>query len=153
MSESNSQTDQQKIIALVEQEVGALSGRIGVERFFDILTDDAVLMPPGITPKKGTELRGWLRDFVEHFSVEWMKWVSLEVVVAGDMAFHSYAYSWRVTRKAGKPPASAHSGAPTIAHGKGLHIFRREPGGPWKLAREMWNSSPSSPEVAKTKVS
>lgn len=135
---SNSQTDQQQIVALVEQEVQAMSGG-NPDRFFAILADDAVLMPPGIGAKKGTELRGWMRDFIEHFQVEWLKWFSIETVVAGDMAFHTYAYSWRVTRKAGGPP--------TVAHGKGIHIFRRDPGGPWKLAREMWNASPAPPEV------
>lgn len=137
---SNSMTDQQQIIALVEQEVQVMSGG-DPERFFAILADDAVLMPPGIGSKKGTELRGWLRDFVERFSVEWLKWVSIETVVVGDMAFHTYAYSWRVTRKAG--------GSPTVSHGKGIHVFRRDPGGSWKLAREMWNASPAPPEVPK----
>ncbi|HWZ43403.1 MAG TPA: DUF4440 domain-containing protein [Candidatus Saccharimonadales bacterium] len=134
---SNSQTDQQQIVALVEQELQALTGG-APEDFFAILADDAVLMPPGSGAKKGTELRGWMRDFVERFQVEWLDWVSIETVVAGDLAFHTYAYSWRVTRKAG--------GAPTLAHGKGIHIFRRVPGGSWKLAREMWNASPAPPD-------
>jgi ketosteroid isomerase-like protein len=133
---SNSQTDQQQIVALVEQEVHALSGG-DPEDFFAILADDAVIMPPGIGAKKGTELRGWMRDFVERFHVEWLNWVSIETVVVGDLAFHTYAYSWRVTRKAG--------GTPTLAHGKGIHVFRRSPGEPWKLAREMWNASPAPP--------
>lgn len=136
MASLSNVTDQQQIVALVEQEVRAMSDG-NPELFFAILADDAVLMPPGTALLKGTELRGWMRDFVERFTVEWVKWVSLETVVVGDLAFHSYAYSWRVTRKGG--------GAPTLAHGKGIHVFRRQSGGAWKLAREMWNASPAPP--------
>ncbi len=140
MSGTSTLTDQEQIIALVQQEVKAMSGG-NPDDFFAILADDAVLMPPGIGPKKGTALRGWMRDFIQNFAVEWLQWVSVETVISGDLAFHSYAYSWRVTRKSG--------GAPTVAHGKGIHIFRRDPGGPWKLAREMWNASPAPPDLSR----
>jgi ketosteroid isomerase-like protein len=140
VSGTSTLTDQQQIVALVEQEVKAMSGG-NADDFFVILADDAVLMPPGIGAKKGTALRGWMRDFIQNFTVEWLQWISIEIVISGDMAFHTYAYSWRVTRKAG--------GAPTVAHGKGIHILRREPGGPWKLAREMWNASPAPPDASR----
>jgi ketosteroid isomerase-like protein len=133
-------TDQEQIIALMKQEIKAMSGG-SPDDFFAILADDAVLMPPGIGPKKGTALRGWMRDFIQNFAVEWLQWVSIETVVSGDLAFHSYAYNWRVTRKSG--------GAPTVSHGKGIHIFRRDAGGQWKLAREMWNASPAPPDISR----
>src|SRR5258708_20200874 len=117
-------TDQEQIIALVQQEVKAMSGG-NPDDFFAILADDAVLMPPGIGAKKGTALRGWMRDFIQNFAVEWLQWVSVETVISGDLAFHSYAYSWRVTRRS--------AGAPTVAPGKGIHLFRRRPRGPCTL--------------------
>src|SRR5258708_24116609 len=69
VSGTSTLTDQEQIIALVQQEVKAMSGG-NRDAFFAILADAPVLMPPGIAPKKGTALRCGLRDFIQTFSVE-----------------------------------------------------------------------------------
>jgi len=94
-------------------------------------------MPPNSDPKQGAELRDWLRAFVGGFRVEWLSFVSTEVVEAGETAYHSFAYTWRVHPRSG--------GEPTTASGKGVHLLRRQADGTWRIAREIWNSSPAVP--------
>jgi ketosteroid isomerase-like protein len=138
MTVSNFKVDQQRVIAVSDQEVVAMSAG-DIDQFLRILTDDAVLMPPNLPPKTGEELRNWMRDFFERFTIEWLGFAHLETEVAGDLAYHVYAYSWRVTPKAG--------GEPIVAHGKGMHILRRQTDGCWKLTREIWNASPRVPQT------
>ena len=139
MTVSSSGVDQQRVIALSDKEVTAMSAG-DINQFLAILADDAVLMPPNLPAKSGNELRNWMRDFLERFTIEWLGFVHGETEVAGDLAYHAYAYSWRLTPRAG--------GEPIVAHGKGVHILRRDPDGRWKLTREIWNASPAAPETA-----
>jgi ketosteroid isomerase-like protein len=105
-----------------------------VRRYHAALTDDAIFLPPNTPAKTGAELRSWLGAFVEGFRVEWLSFVSSEVEVLGDVAYHTYEYRWRVMPVAG--------GETTVGSGKGLHILRKQADGSWKIAREIWNSSP-----------
>ncbi len=124
------------VLEAVATERGAIeSGEM--DPYLGVLTDDAVFMPPNSHPKEGRELREWLRAFVEGFSVEWLSFVSTEVLESGEAAYHSFAYTWRVQPRAG--------GEPTTASGKGVHLLRRGSDGTWRIAREIWNSSPGSP--------
>jgi ketosteroid isomerase-like protein len=92
-------------------------------------------MPPNSQPKRGVELREWLRAFVEEFRVEWLSYASMEVLEAGETAYHSFAYTWRVRPRDG--------GEAKTSSGKGVHLLRREADGSWRIAREIWNSSPA----------
>jgi ketosteroid isomerase-like protein len=122
-----------EVLTPVEQEKTAVAtGDAG--RYFAALTDDAVFLPPNTTAKTGAELRSWLGAFVNDFRVDWLSFVSSEVEVFGDAAYHAYSYRWRVTPITG--------GEATVSSGKGVHILRRQADGSWKIAREIWNSSP-----------
>ncbi|MGB7546571.1 MAG: nuclear transport factor 2 family protein [Terracidiphilus sp.] len=102
------------VLAAIALERDAMeSGNI--DRYLALLTDDAIFMPPNSPSKTGGELRSWLRGFLEGFPVEWLSFVSTETLIAGEMAFHSYTYTWRVCARAG--------GEPTIATGKGCISF------------------------------
>jgi ketosteroid isomerase-like protein len=129
----DSQLDRQRLIAASDQEAAAMSSG-DIEKLFAILSDDVVFFPPNISAKTGEELRIWLREFLERVTVAWLKFTHAETAVAGDLAYHVYEYSWRVTPRTG--------GESIVAHGKGIHIFRRQPDGEWKITREMWNASP-----------
>ena len=120
-----------EIVALTQQEVDACAAG-DIDRYLAILAEDGVYMPPSTPPKAGAELRHWLREFVENFSVEWQDFVHGETVVAENLAFHDYAYRWKVTPKAG--------GQPVVGQGKGIHIAKRQPDGSWKLVRNIWNA-------------
>ncbi len=134
MSESEGGAERERVVAVTDEEVAAI--RAGdIRRYLAILSDDAVFLPPNSPPIKGDDLREWLRDFVQRFVVEWLDFVHGETIVISDLAYHDYAYSWRVTPKAG--------GEPSVSHGKGLHVVRRQPDGVWKLVRNIWNARPA----------
>ncbi len=99
-----------------------------------ILDEQAVMFPPNSAPKKGSELREWLRDFVQNHTVEWRKFSKGEMVRAGKFEFYDYACTMHATPKRGGPAI--------IAHGKGSEIFRRQAGGACKIFRNIWNSRP-----------
>ncbi len=103
--------------------------------YFAALTEDAVFMPPNSPARAGEELRDWLGTFVRDFRVEWLSFVSTELEAAGDLAYHTFAYTWRVTPRSG--------GEGKVSSGKGLHILRRQADGCWKISREIWNGVPS----------
>ena len=127
---------QDDVLAAIRVERDAVAAG-DIERYLAVLTGDAIFMPPNSPSKTRAELHDWLRGFLEGFRVEWLRFASTETQVEGDMAFHSYTYTWRVSPRAG--------GEPTISSGKGVHLLRRQPGGLWKIAREMWNGSPAGP--------
>ncbi|MGD0166128.1 MAG: nuclear transport factor 2 family protein [Gaiellaceae bacterium] len=126
--------DQKNVNATIDEEVEAIADS-DVERYFGLLAEDALFLPPGLPSMRGDDLRAWLREFLEEWAIEWLAFRHNETEVAGDLAFHRYSYSWRVTRKTG--------GELTVAHGKGLHILRRDEDGSWKIARKVWNARPT----------
>jgi len=122
-----------RIHAVAEQENDAIiSGDL--ERYWAILADDCVMMPPNVPPKTGPELRRWLREFLETVAVASLGFEHGGGAIAGGWAWHEYACDWRVTPRAGGPA--------TTPRFKGLHILRRAPDGSWKIVRNIWNLNP-----------
>lgn len=105
-----------------------------LRRYFDLLAEDAVFMPPNSTSLRGDALRAWLKEFLDAFEVQWLEFTHGETVVAGDFAWHEYTYGMKSIPKAG--------GETIIGYGKGLHILRRDPAGAWKIVRNIWNAVP-----------
>jgi uncharacterized protein (TIGR02246 family) len=132
MGETVKRGGREEILAVIGEEASAINTG-DIEAYLTILTEDAAFLPPGDPPKAGGELRAWLRAFLEEVAVEGLHYDTQELVVAGDLAYHWYEFSWKLTPKAG--------GTPTPGQGKGIHILRRGSGGRWKLAREIWNAS------------
>jgi ketosteroid isomerase-like protein len=134
MADTSSRDERQKVVAVTDEEVAAIEAG-DFKRYFAILADDALFLPPNSLAKQGAELRAWLRDFVERFRVEYLKFTHEETVVEGSLAYHRFVYGWKVTPKAGDETITG--------HGQGLHILRRHPGGSWKITREIWNAIPA----------
>lgn len=135
MSSRTQDASTDRVLAAIEIEREAMECG-NFDRYLTVLTDDAIYMPPNSSSKTGAELRNWLRSFLEGFRVEWLSFESTETLIAGEMAFHSYTYTWRVCARA--------NGEPTIAAGKGVHLLRRQKDGSWKIAREIWNGNPAN---------
>ncbi|HET6264223.1 MAG TPA: DUF4440 domain-containing protein [Usitatibacter sp.] len=110
-----------------------------------VYAEDAVLMPPGAPPARGTaaikeaiakEIAGAKKGAVT-FAIG----TGDEVNVIGDMAWHSGGYF--VMDKAGKP----------VDAGKFLEVWEKK-NGKWRIARDMWNSNgamaaqPAAPAAA-----
>jgi ketosteroid isomerase-like protein len=126
--------DTAAIAALVDHEVQAMSDG-DMHTYEGLLAPEAVFMPPNDHAREGFELRQWLREFVTGFTIEWLTYAHGDTGADGGLGYHTYAYSWRVTPRAG--------GESTIAHGKGLHILKRDDAGAWTILREIWNANPS----------
>jgi ketosteroid isomerase-like protein len=124
----------QPVAAAIEREKAAVTAGNWAD-YLAVLTDDAVFMPPNSLSKSGEELRTWLSSFVQGFQVEWLSFATTDLEVVQDLAYHTFTYTWRVTPHAG--------GEGKVSSGKGLHVLRRQADGPWKIAREIWNSVPS----------
>jgi ketosteroid isomerase-like protein len=121
------------ILAVTDQEARAIStGDLALYRA--ILSDDAVFLPPNTSAKSGDELRRWLGDFLDQVAVEYRESADGKTLVSGDLAYHEYTCAWTTTPRAGGPSA--------LMYFKGLHVLERAPAGSWKIARNIWNTSP-----------
>ena len=105
---------------------------------------DIVMMPPGEPAITGTDaLRKWFEAFYKDASASG-EYTSADVQVAGDWAVVRYAANLTFTPKKG--------GKSTTDKIKGIHIFRRQADGGWKIAQDTWNSDGAPPpEPAKKK--
>ena len=106
-----------------------------------LYAEDAVLMPPGEAPARGTaaikealakEIAGAKKG-----GVTFVIGTNDEVGVSGDMAWHAGGYF--VMDKAGKP----------VEAGKFLEAWERK-NGKWRIVRDIWNSNgaPGAPVAA-----
>jgi len=132
----NLEADKQKVMEVAVREAAAMQSG-DMNQYSAILCTDAVFMPPNLTAIEGDELRRWLREFIDHSAVEWPRFEHGATVVAGELAFHEYLYTMRVTPKAG--------GHAATGYGKGMQILRREADGSWKILRNIWNARPADP--------
>lgn len=120
--------------AVAEAENAAIAAG-DAERYYALLAQDCVMMPPATTPLSGPALRNWLKQFLASVRVESLRFEHGQTVVTGDWAWHEYACDWRVT--------SRKDGAVTTPRFKGLHILRRASDGAWKIVRNIWNLNPA----------
>ena len=97
-------------------------------------TADIVFMPPDepmVTGAAGA--RAWLEAFLKDATPSG-KYTNAEVEVMGNTGIVRYAGVLTVTPKKG--------GKPTTAVIKGLHVFKKQADGSWKIAQDVWNNDP-----------
>ena len=98
-------------------------------------------MPPGEPAVNGTEaLRKWFEAFTKDNSISG-KYTSADVQVAGDWGVVHYTGEMTVTPKKG--------GKPMTEVIKGVHIYKRQADGAWKIAQDVWNSDAPPPPPPK----
>jgi uncharacterized protein (TIGR02246 family) len=124
--------EERAINAVREREIGAL--RTGaVDSLLAVMATDAVVMPPNEPIVTGPEaIRTWHQNFATQFSVDG-RYVNSQVSVLGDWAIERYDGVMRFTPKAGGPP--------TEHELKGVHIYRRQSDGSWRIAQDIWNAN------------
>jgi ketosteroid isomerase-like protein len=102
-------------------------------------TDSIVVMPPNEPILRGrAALQTYLEGFLQQMRFVEGQFTESSVIVSGDLATQRVAFTLTVQSVAG--------GTPVTNVGKGLHVFRRQPDGQWKLAMDIWNAdAPAAP--------
>jgi uncharacterized protein (TIGR02246 family) len=132
----NTTADVQAVNAAADHEIALLAAG-NMDSLAAVFTADAVVMPPGEATFRGLDaLRTWGQVF-QQLSIT-AHYPAKDVTVLGDWAIQRYDYVETITPKAG--------GATTEEHGKGIHVFKRQPDGRWLIAQDIWNGdTPPAP--------
>lgn len=132
--QSRSTDDDLVVLNRLQQQVDSAIIAGDTERYLTFLTDDAVLMPPNGPAVSGKEAIGnWNRAISQQVRITNYTSRDEEIVVAGDWAFRRAAMHWTLTPVPG--------GAGAADSGKYIILYRRQPDGSWKVARDMWSSN------------
>src|SRR5262245_41614611 len=121
--------------AAVTQATTALLNAVNASDLTGVLaawSDDGVLMPPHRPSVRGrAALERYFRDLFSHSRFTFV-FGSSHIEVAGDVALARIEYTataWPRER-----------GSVVEDRGKGLHVYRRQVDGSWKLTHDIWNS-------------
>jgi uncharacterized protein (TIGR02246 family) len=113
-------------------EYAALFAAGDLLRMMSLWTDDVILMPPNEPVLVGKEAaRVWHQNILDEFIVQ-RDYSPDDAQVLGDWAFIRLSARQTMTPKSG--------GAATETPFKEIVVFKREPGGPWKVHWAIWNS-------------
>jgi len=99
---------------------------------YDITAEDFELMAPGQPAVNGEAARKFLSSLVTEFNAELRPFSNEQLIVCGDYAIQRYTYNLTLTPKSG--------GAPMVQQGDGLHVFRLDTAGQWRLAKDVFTS-------------
>ena len=128
-SQEDIEADIAAVNAVREQEVAAIASG---EPNTAYLAADAVLMPPNEPAVSGIDaIDAWVRDFMAQFTAT-ANYTSSEITVSGDWAIEHFAGTLTLTPVGG--------GDPMEEVIKGIHVYRREADGSWKMVYDVWNS-------------
>lgn len=120
--------------AVADEEFRAMASG-DVPAFLHLLAPDVVFFPPNEPPKAGSAVAPWIGDFLSGYTVEFEQHHHDEVLLADDWALLRTGFRWRVTPRAG--------GDAFARLGNTVRLFRRDDGGAWQLAREIWTTYPA----------
>jgi ketosteroid isomerase-like protein len=104
-----------------------------VDHCIAVWADEGVMMPPHHPAVQG---RAALRQFFASLFSEAkfrFTFTSSQIDVVGDIALEYVTYSALMW-------SSLSGGSPADDVGKGLHVYKRQPDGSWKLTRDIWNT-------------
>ncbi|HVS12850.1 MAG TPA: nuclear transport factor 2 family protein [Thermoanaerobaculia bacterium] len=136
--EAARQADLRAIEKVRERELAALLGG-DADGMVAVFTEDCVVMPPNEPAIEGhPALRKWFDSLHRHSTLTGGYGES-DVSVAGDWAIEHFTARLAVTPKAG--------GEAVDQENKGIHIYRRQPDGTWRIAHDIWNSDTPAPDA------
>lgn len=106
---------------------------------FEYVADDVLLMPPGEAEVRGKgAMREWYAGFLSQYHTTSLTLSDRELFVGDGWAVELGSYEW------GLEPAAG--GERVLDRGHYMQLWKSQPDGHWRFAREIWNSSaPASP--------
>lgn len=123
--------DIEAINAVREGEPPAWAGK-DVDAILALFTEDARLLPPNAPALVGhDEIRAWTGSFLEQFDAA-AEYTGSTVELFGDVAVEHYIAEMSLAPRAG--------GERVTATVKGIHIYRRQPDGSWRIQYDVWNA-------------
>ena len=127
--------DAAAVNAVREAEAAALSSGDVSSAY---LSEDAVLMPPDAPAVVGIDaIRTWATEFMAQVSSVSVNYTDTNVTVSGDWAIETYAGTMTLTPAGG--------GDAMTQSVKGIHVYRREADGSWKMVYDVWNTDAPPP--------
>jgi len=103
------------------------------DAWVSLFAEDGVQMPPNAPANVGKgSIAKWSVGLLNAFRVQFGLTVD-EVRVLGDWAFERGAYTINLASAAGGPSMQD--------NGKYITIYRKDEGGRWQMARDIWNSN------------
>lgn len=107
------------------------------DSYVALFTDDCVVMPPGGSLIKGcAALRSWFQGVHDQFS-----FVDGEIESLATIVVVGYAWELYDARRSLIPRAG---GEAVEERYRGMHIYRRQPDGTWRIAQDIWNAAKPS---------
>jgi len=132
----SSQADAEMIRRANQEWVAAIKSG-DIEAQLAPLTTDAIFLAPDEPAVSGLDaIRAWIHRNFDPVTFTELNVTTDELVVSGDIAFSRGLFDGTLEPKAG--------GAPARAVTKYVLIWRRQPDGSWKIARDIWNANPLS---------
>ncbi len=103
-----------------------------LEAVMAVWDESGTLMPPGHASVHGHQaMRAYFDDLFRHNRIEF-RFTSSQVSVDGALAIERVVYSATVWFLGG--------GSSQRDQGNGVHVYRQQAGGSWKLVMDIWNS-------------
>jgi erythromycin esterase len=126
--------DTEAINEMRERESTAFLGA-DADSYVALFTDDCVVMPPGGSRIRGrAALRSWLEGVHDQSAFANGKTESLATIVVAGWAWELYEARRTLAPRAG--------GEAVEKRYRGMHIYRRQPDGTWRIVQEIWNERP-----------
>ena len=126
-----SEADEAAVEGVHLRETQAIKGK-DAAHFLALFDSDLVVMPPNEPPVVGeAALRSWFLRVTDRFTID-LDFSVEEIRVSGKWAFERFSFRRTTTPTGG--------GEQATVRGKGVHVFRRQSDGSWKIARDIWNS-------------
>lgn len=112
------------------------------DALFMYVADDVLLMPPWEAAVRGKEaMRDWYAAFLSQYLTSSLTLSERELFVSNEWAVELGSYEWGLT------PVAA--GDPVLDRGNYMQVWKPQPDGKWRFAREIWNSAAAaSPPAA-----
>jgi uncharacterized protein (TIGR02246 family) len=134
---TDDQTARSKVQATTEAFHQALRTN-DADALFAHVAEDVVMMPPGEAVLRGkAAMRAWYAGFLSQYRTSSLTLTDREVFVSGDWAVEVGGYEWGLDSAAG--------GEPLVDRGHYMQLWKLQPDGNWRFAREIWNSSAPPP--------